>query len=93
VIAVNLNDFKVSDVVSHSTKDNPRNNIYLIEVIQEKLFVVTLQGTVTIYSLPAINKVGLMLHKNPVNSIVSSEYVTKTNIVIPQMFVLESKYH
>jgi hypothetical protein len=37
--------------------------------------------------------VGLMLHKNPVNSIVSSEYVTKTNIVIPQMFVLESKYH
>jgi hypothetical protein len=62
-------------------------------VIQEKLFVVTLQGTVTIYGLPAINKLGVMLHKNPVNSIVSSEYVTKTNIVIPQMFVLESKYH
>jgi hypothetical protein len=53
VIAVNLNDFKeVSDVITHSTKDNPRNNIYLIEVIQEKLFVANLQGSITIYSLP-----------------------------------------
>jgi hypothetical protein len=47
-----------------------------------------MHGTVTIYSLPVINKMGLMLHKNPVNSIVPTEYVTKTNIKIPQMFVL-----
>lgn len=64
----------------------------MIEVIQEKLFVANMQGNVTIFSLPTLTKMGLMLHKNPVNSIVSAEYVTKTNIKIPQMFVLESKY-
>lgn len=93
VLAVNLSDFIVSSVVSHSTKDNPRNNIYTIEIIHQKLFVSTLQGTVTIYDLPTIKKIGVMLHKNNVNSIVPAEYVTKTNIVIPQMFVLESKYN
>jgi hypothetical protein len=65
----------------------------LIEVIEQKLFVSTLQGTVTIYNLPDIKKIGVMLHKNNVNSIVPSEYITKTNIKIPQMFVLESKYN
>ena len=47
----------------------------------------------TIYNASTVAKSGLMLHKNTVNSIVSGEYVTKTNIKIPQMFVLESKYN
>lgn len=64
-----------------------------MEIIQDKLFIANMQGTVTIYSLPVINKIGAMLHKNTVNSIVPSEYITKTNIKIPQMFVLESKYN
>ena len=72
VLAVNLADFTVSTVVSHSTKENTRNNIYLIEVIEQKLFVSTIQGTVTIYNLPDIKKIGVMLHKNKVNSIVPS---------------------
>lgn len=88
VLAVNLNEFVVSTIITHSTKDNTRNNIYAIEIIQQKLFVSTLQGTVTIYDLPTIKKIGVMLHKNNVNSIVSAEYVTKTNIVIPQMYIL-----
>jgi hypothetical protein len=93
VVAVNLNDFTISEVVTHITKENPRNNIYLMEIIQDKLFIANMQGTVTIYSLPVINKIGAMLHKNTVNSIVPSEYITKTNIKIPQVFVLESKYN
>ena len=64
-----------------------------MEIIQDKLFIANMQGTVTIYSLPVINKIGAMLHKNTVNSIVPSEYITKTNIKIPQVFVLESKYN
>lgn len=85
---MNLSDFKVSSVVAHSTQENSRNNIYTIEIIHQKLFISTLQGTVTIYDLPNIKKIGVILHKNNVNSIVSAEYVTKTNIVIPQMYIL-----
>jgi len=69
-LAVNLGDFSVSTVVSHSTKENTRNNISVIEIIEQKLFISTIQGTVTVYSLPEIKKIGLLLHKNSVNSIV-----------------------
>ena len=95
---LNYSYYNQKDNFVYLSAENPKTTlfdifVYDMEVIQDKLFIANMQGTVTIYSLPVITKIGAMLHKNTVNSIVSSEYVTKTNIKIPQMFVLESKYN
>jgi hypothetical protein len=64
----------------------------LIETIGDRLFVSYLNGSVTYYDLPSMERKGLALHGNFVNSMVQDEHLTNTNIKINTLFLLEGKY-
>ena len=61
-------------------------------MVDDKLFVANTYGTITIYSLPKPEKVGLIMCKNRIGNILSASYLTQTQIKRNLVFVLENKF-
>lgn len=92
VVAVSLSNFEQSVIVNVQNGENNRLTINIIEVIDNYLLVGSLNGQMSIYGLPSKQKVGLIMHQNPLSDVISTVGELKaTNIKMRIMFILEKQ--
>lgn len=88
LLGIELSSMSASVVVSE-TVHSPKELMVAMEISGSMLFINNMSGLVTIYRVPAFEKVGCLMFNNLVQDMVISTTSTQTGISLNNLLVLE----
>jgi hypothetical protein len=91
LIAVSLPTMQFEVLLHEEVGNNQRLLISAIARLGRLFLVANLTGTVSVFKVPDFKtRVGCIMHNNRLADMVSSQSLTSTNILITNLFILET---